>query len=86
MFWFRSVGGVGRIWAVESAIGLGRLLSQQFVASGEAVVDVKSVLASHIGLLSPGTSDKNDPNDACSAAMAALRRDGLAVAEREDQR
>ena len=29
-----------RVWAIESAAGLGRLLAQQLVAAGEHVVDV----------------------------------------------
>ena len=84
--WAASVNGDGRVWAVESATGLGRLLSQQLVASGETVVDVPPVLASRIRVLSSGKSDKNDENDARSVAIAALRRDGLAVVQREDQR
>ena len=33
--WATSVDGDGRVWAVEAATGLGHLLSQQLVASGE---------------------------------------------------
>jgi transposase len=29
-----------RVWAIESAAGLGRLLAQQLIAAGEHVVDV----------------------------------------------
>ena len=35
-----------RCWAVESARGLGYLLSQQLVAAGERVVNVPAMLAS----------------------------------------
>jgi transposase len=34
-----------RVWAVESANGLGYLLAQQLVAAGERVVDVPPALA-----------------------------------------
>jgi transposase len=69
---------------VEAAGGLGYLLSQQLVASGEGVVDVPPVLASRVRVLGSGRSDKNDPNDALSVAVAALRQPGLAVVRRED--
>jgi len=82
--WATSVDGDGRVWAVEAATGLGHLLSQQLVASGETVVDVPPVLASRIRVLSSGTSNKNDPNDARSVAIAALRRESLAEVHRED--
>ena len=83
--WATSVDGDGRVWAVEAATGLGHLLSQQLVASGETVVDVPPVLASRIRVLSSGTSQKNDPNDARSVAIAALRRESLAEVHREDE-
>ena len=82
--WADRVDGGGRIWAVEAAGGLGYLLSQQLVASGERVVDVPAVLASRVRVLGSGRSDKNDPNDALSVAVAALRQPGLAVVRRED--
>ena len=55
-----------RTWAIESACGLGYLLSQQLVAAGETVVDVPATLASRVRVLGTGRSDKNDPNDARS--------------------
>jgi transposase len=82
--WATSVDGDGRLWAVEAATGLGHLLSQQLVAKGETVVDVPPVLASRIRVLSSGKSQKNDPNDARSVAIAALRRESLAEVRRED--
>ena len=78
-------GQSSRIWAVEAAGGLGYLLSQQLVACGEPVVDVPAVLASRVRVLGSGRSDKNDPNDARSVAIAALRQPGLARVRREDQ-
>ncbi len=82
--WAQNLGGDGRIWAVEAAGGLGYLLSQQLIANGEHVVDVPPVLASRVRVLGSGKSDKNDPNDARSVAIAALRQPGLAVVRRED--
>ncbi len=82
--WASGLNGDGRRWAVEAAGGLGYLLSQQLVALGEQVVDVPAVLASRVRLLGSGKSDKNDPNDARSVAIAALRQPGLAVVRRED--
>jgi transposase len=66
-----------RTWAVESAGGLGYLLCQQLVAAGEIVLDVPSTLAARIRVLGSGRSDKNDPNDALSVAIAALRTPAL---------
>jgi transposase len=62
-----------RTWAVEGARGLGRLLAQQLVAAGERVLDVQPKLASRVRLLQAGDTNKNDPNDALSVAVAALR-------------
>jgi transposase len=62
-----------RTWAVEGAAGLGRLLAQQLVAAGERVLDVQPKLASRVRLLQAGDTNKNDPNDALSVAIAALR-------------
>ena len=66
-----------RTWAIESARGLGYLLAQQLVAAGETVLDVPATLVSRARLLSTGRSNKNDPNDALSVAVAALRSPGL---------
>jgi len=82
--WAQRVDGDGRVWAVEAAGGLGYLLSQQLVASGERVVDVPPVLASRVRVLGSGRSNKNDPNDALSVAVAALRQPKLAEVRRED--
>ena len=73
-----------REWAVESANGLGYLVAQQLVAAGETVFDVPPVLASRVRVLGSGRSQKNDPNDARSVAIAALRSDRLAQVRPED--
>jgi len=66
-----------RTWAIESAGGLGYLLAQQLVEAGEEVLDVPATLASRVRVLGSGRSNKNDPNDARSVAIAALRSPGL---------
>ena len=82
--WAGELDGGGRRWAVEAAGGIGHLLSQQFIAHGEHVVDVAPVLASRIRLLGSGRSDNNDPNDPRSVAIAALRQPTLTVVRPED--
>jgi len=62
-----------RAWAIEGAAGLGCLLAQQLVAAGERVLDVPPKLAARVRLLQSGNTSKNDPNDAYSVAVAALR-------------
>ena len=70
-----------RTWAIESAGGLGYLLAQQLVARGEDVLDVPATLASRIRVLATDRSNKNDPNDAHSIAIAALRAPRLRPVE-----
>jgi transposase len=77
--WAQPLGE--RTWAVESAGGLGYLLSQQLVEAGEHVLDVPATLASRVRVLGTGRSNKNDPNDALSVAIAALRSPGLRSVE-----
>ena len=73
-----------RTWAVEGAAGLGRLLAQQLVAAGERVLDVQPKLASRVRLLQAGDTNKNDPNDALSVAVAALRSPACREVAAED--
>ena len=73
-----------REWAVESANGLGYLVAQQLVAAGETVFDVPPVLASRVRVLDSIRSQKNDPNDARSVAIAAMRSDRLARVRPDD--
>jgi transposase len=73
-----------RTWAIESAGGLGFLLAQQLVAAGESVVDVPPTLAARVRLLGSGRGSKNDPNDALSTAIAALRDPHLRTVVAED--
>jgi len=73
-----------RLWAIESASGLGHLLAQQLLAVGEDVVDVPPTLAARVRLLGSGKSQKNDPNDALSIAIAALRAPRLRSVAKDD--
>jgi transposase len=73
-----------RTWAVEGAGGLGYLVAQQLVAAGERVVDVQPKLGARVRLLATGATNKNDPNDARSVAIAALRSKALRAVLAED--
>lgn len=73
-----------RAWAIESASGLGYLLAQQLVEVGEHVLDVPPTLAARVRVLGSGRSNKNDPNDARSVAIAALRAPSLNVVAQAD--
>jgi transposase len=74
-----------RSWAVEGATGLGHLLAQQLIAAGERVFDVQPKLAARVRLLNTGQVNKNDPNDARSVAIAALRSPDVRTVRAEDQ-
>ena len=69
---------------MENATGLGHLITQQLLAAGEAVLDVPPKLAAKARLLSDGDTNKNDPNDARSVAVAGLRSTTVRPAQRED--
>jgi len=73
-----------RTWAVEGAGGLGHLLAQQLLSAGERVLDVPPELAARVRLLATGNINKNDPNDARSVAVAALRSADVRQARRDD--
>ncbi len=75
-----------RVWAVEGATGVGALLAQQLVASGETVVDVPPALSARARLLDAGHKDKNDRHDARSTAIVALRHRDLRVVATENHR
>jgi hypothetical protein len=68
-----AAGWPQRAWAIEGAAGLGHLLAQQLLAAGEQVLDVQPKLGARVRLLATGAVNKNDPNDARSVAVAALR-------------
>jgi transposase len=73
-----------RAWAVEGAAGLGHLLAQQLLSAGERVLDVQPKLGARVRLLAAGNANKNDPNDARSVAVAALRSPGIREARPDD--
>jgi transposase len=73
-----------RTWAIESASGLGYLLAQQLLSAHERVLNVPATFAARVRLLATGSSNKNDPNDAYSVAVAALRAPALAAVPAED--
>jgi transposase len=73
-----------RTWAVEGAGGTGHLLAQQLLAAGERVLDVQPKLGARVRLLAAGDTNKNDPNDARSVAIAALRSGGVAEVRPDD--
>lgn len=80
----QSASWPDRTWAVEGAGGLGHLLDWQLVAAGEKVLDIQPKLGSRVRLLSSGSANKNDPNDAFSVAVAALRSPVRRVVRPED--
>ncbi len=59
-------------------------MSQQLVAAGERVLDVPPMMASRVRVLGSGKSQKNDPNDARSVAIAALRHPRLKMVVADD--
>ena len=73
-----------RAWAVEGAGGLGHLLAQQLLSAGERVLDVPPKLAARVRLLATGNINKNDPGDARSVAVAALRSAQVREVRRDD--
>jgi transposase len=79
-----AAGWPERIWAVEGASGLGYLLAQQLVATGEHVLEVQPKLGARVRLLATGATSKNDPNDARSVAVAALRSPAVRLVRAEN--
>ena len=75
-----------RVWAIEGATGLGRLVAQQLVAHGETVLDVPALLVSQVRLLDRGHGRKTDTVDARAVAVVALERDDLSAVCVEDHR
>jgi transposase len=73
-----------RVWAVEGAAGVGRLLAQQLVARGERVLDVPPSLSTRVRVLSGHSGRKTDTHDATAVALAAVHSPALAVVVLED--
>jgi hypothetical protein len=73
-----------RAWAIEGADGVGHLLAQQLLAAGERVADVQPKLSARVRLLAAGATSKNDPDDARSVAVAAVRSPSARAAAADD--
>ncbi len=73
-----------RVWAIEGACGLGRLLAQQLVASGATVLDVPAALAARTRVLQRGHGRKSDGIDARSVAVVAHHRHALSHVTPDD--
>jgi transposase len=79
-----AAGWPERTWAVEGAGGLGHLLAQQLLSAGERVLDVQPKLGARVRLLAAGDTNKNDPNDARSVGIAALRSPSVREVRADD--
>ena len=75
-----------RTWAVEGAGGVGVHLAQRLVADGEAVVDVPPKLSTRARIFDTGHGRKNDPGDAKTIAVVALRTRNLRHVVLDDER
>ena len=73
-----------RVWAIEGASGLGRLLAQQLLGAGETVFDVPSALAARARVLQRGHGRKSDGIDARSVAIVAQQGNDLSTVRADD--
>ncbi len=74
-----------RVWAIEGAGGVGVQLAQRLVADGEAVLDVPPKLSTRARIFDRGHGRKNDPADARTTAVVALRTKGLREVVLDDE-
>jgi transposase len=74
-----------RTWAVEGAGGIGVQLAQRLVADGETVVDVPPKLSARARMFDVGHGRKNDPADARTVAVVALRTRNLRRVTLDDE-
>ena len=74
-----------RVWAIEGAGGVGVQLAQRLVADGETVLDVPPKLSTRARIFDRGHGRKNDPTDARTVAVVALRTKGLREVELDDE-
>jgi transposase len=74
-----------RTWAVEGAAGVGVQLAQRLVADGEAVLDVPPKLSTRARIFDVGHGRKNDPGDARTVAVVAIRTAGLRQVVQDDE-
>lgn len=74
-----------RVWAIEGAGGVGLQLAQRLVADGETVLDVPPKLSTRARIFDRGHGRKNDPVDARTTAVVALRTKGLREVVADDE-
>ena len=74
-----------RVWAIEGAGGVGVQLAQRLVADGETVLDVPPKLSTRARIFDRGHGRKNDPTDARTVAVVALRTKGLRQVVLDDE-
>jgi transposase len=74
-----------RTWAVEGAAGAGVQLAQRLVADGETVLDVPPKLSTRARIFDVGHGRKNDPGDARTVAVVAIRTQGLRQVVPDDE-
>ena len=74
-----------RTWAVEGAAGVGVQLAQRLVADGETVLDVPPKLSTRARIFDVGHGRKNDPGDARTVAVVAIRTKGLRQVVPDDE-
>ena len=77
----RGRSGPGR---AGGAGGTGHLLARQLVSAGERVLDVPPRPGARVRLLAARDVNKNDPDDARSVAVAALRSAGVREVRPDD--
>jgi transposase len=73
------------VWAVEGAGGVGVQLAQRLVAAGETVLDVPPKLSTRARIFDRGHGRKNDPTDARTVAVVALRTKALREVVLDDE-
>lgn len=74
-----------RTWAIEGAGGVGVQLAQWLIADGETVIDVPPKLSTRARIFDAGHGRKNDPTDAHTVAVVALRTRNLRRAVVDDE-
>jgi transposase len=74
-----------RVWAIEGAGGVGVHLAQRLVADGETVLDVPPKLSTRARIFDRGHGRKNDPTDARTVAVVAIRTKGLREVVLDDE-
>jgi transposase len=74
----------GAALAVAGAEGVGHLLAEQLLAASERVLDIPAQAQRSATAAGKGDTNKNDPNDARSVPIAALRPASRRIAAADD--